>query len=595
MSKLAWEKINWTLVQKRLSRQQRRVYKASMEGKRQTVRALQHRILGSLDAKFLSVRRVTTKNQRRSTFSINGMKVFSNKKKIELAYGLKLDGKSKYIRRIYIPRIGKIKKRFLPVSPSTIEDRAKQMLAKLALEPEWEAVFEHNSYGFRPGRSCHDAIASLFFSLRRKNLYVLNTNIHKCLDKINHDKFIIKLDTFDQIENQIKAWLKANIMVRFENESNEVTKALEETCTCQGEIISPLLANIALHGLENHIKDKYSNYGYINSKGKKDRKRAIGFSRYADNFIITAPNYTDIVKIEKLVDKWLIKETGLKLSKGKPRVFNSTSGFEFLGFQIISIRTVQNEEYKIKVRPSKKSKTQIIQCTRKIIQENKSASSYKLITLLSIRIISWAKYFCLGECQKDFSKIDFIIFKQIRAWVFRRKSKGLRSRKKLKENYFPSKNIYIFRGNQYQNNWILTGKTLDKEGEVKQNFLPKMSWVNSTQHIKVKGNASPYDCNYLYWAKRTYKYLGLSNKVCKLIKIQNGCCRVCGLPFTQIDDIEVDYIIPQLKRGPDKFSNLQVLHKHCYIQKSKINKAVAIFNDFDVSQIIKKLTSLKGF
>jgi len=593
MSKLAWKKINWTLVQKRLSRQQRRVYKASIGGKRQIVHALQHRIIGSLDAKFLSVRQVTIKNQRRSTFSIYGVKAFSYKKKIELAYGLKLDGKSKYIRRIYIPRIGKIKKRFLPLSISTIEDRAKQMLVKLALEPEWEAIFEHNSYGFRPGRSCHDAIASLFLSLKRRNSFVLDTNIYKCFDKIDHDKFITKLDTFDQIKNQIKAWLKVGIMVSFENESNEVTKVLEETY--QGGIISPLLANIALHGLENHIKDNYSSSGCISSKGKKDRKRVIGFSRYADNFIIIANNHTDITKIEKLVDIWLIKETGLTLSKRKPRIFNSTSGFEFLGFQIISIRTAQNEEYKIKVRPSKKSKTKIIQCIRKIIQENKSASSYKLITLLSIRIISWAKFFCFGECQKDFSNIDFIIFKQIRAWVFRRKSKGLRSRKKLKENYFPSKNIYIFRGNQYQNNWILTGKTLDKEGKIKKNFLPKMSWVSSAQHIKVKGKASPYDCNYLYWAKRTYNYLGLSNKVCKLIKIQNGCCRVCGIPFTQTDVIEVDYIIPQSKGGLDKFSNLQALHKHCYIQKSKINKTVDVYDDFDVSQIVEKLTSLKGF
>ena len=590
MSKLAWKEIDWTLVQKRLSRQQRRVYKASMEGKRQTVRAIQRRIIGSLDAKLLAVRRVTTENQGRNTPGVDGVKVLSHEKKIELAYGLKLDGKSKAIRRVYIPRVGAKKKGLRPLGILTIEDRAKQMLAKLALEPEWEAIFESNSYGFRPGRSCHDAIAALFLSLRGKSRFVLDADIHKCFDEIDHDKLIIKLNTFDQMENQIKAWLKADIMVGFENESNEVTKALEGTP--QGGIISPLLANIALHGLEDHVKDWYANSwysisGYPSSKGKRDRKRAIGFSRYADDFVFTAPNHADIVEIEKVVDKWLVEEAGLQLSKAKTRIVNSTSGFEFLGFQIISIRTEQKGEYKVKIRPSKESKTRIIQCIRKIIQENKSASSYALIAFLSSRIIGWANYFRFGECQKDFSKIDYIIFKQIRAWVFRRKSKGLRSRQKLKEKYFPNGNTYTFRGNQYQNNWILTGRTLDKEGNIKQNFLPKMSWVSSTQHIKIKGNASPYDGNHLYWAKRTSKYSGFSNKINKLIKIQNGCCGICGVPFTPMDVIEADHIIPRSKGGPDKFSNLQALHKHCHIQKSRIDQNVSINDDFDVSQIIK--------
>jgi len=114
-----------------------------------------------------------------------------------------------------------------------------------------------------------------------------------------------------------------------------------------------------------------------------------------------------------------------------------------------------------------------------------------------------------------------------------------------------------------------------------------MSWVSSTQHIKIKGNASPYDGNHLYWAKRTSKYSGFSNKVNKLIKIQNGCCGICGVPFTPMDVIEADHIIPRSKVGPDKFSNLQALHKHCHIQKSRIDQNVSINDDFDVSQIIK--------
>ena len=154
MSKLiAWKDVDWKLNQKRLSRQQRRVYKASMDGNQNKVHALQHRIINSLDAKLLAVRRVTTENKGRNTSGVDNEKAVSNEKKIKLAFSLKLDGKASPIRRTYIPKPGK--NEYRPLGIPTIEDRAKQMLAKLALEPEWEAVFEPNSYGFRPGRSCH--------------------------------------------------------------------------------------------------------------------------------------------------------------------------------------------------------------------------------------------------------------------------------------------------------------------------------------------------------------------------------------------------------------------------------------------------------
>jgi len=590
MSNLAWNEINWTLVQDRNSRQQRRVYKASLEGKRSTVHALQRRIIGSLDAKLLAVKRVTTENQGRNTPGVDGVRTLSHKDKIELAHKLKIDGNTKSIRRVYIPRVGAKKVGLRPLGIPTIEDRAKQMLAKIALEPEWEAIFEPNSYGFRPGRSCHDAIASIFLSLRGKSRFVLDAETHKCFDEIDHDKLLAKLATFHQMEKQIKAWLKADIMVGFENEPNEVTKSLDGTP--QGGIISPLLANIALHGLENHVKNWYADSwhvkaGYPSNIGKRDRKSSIGFSRYADDFVITATNRVDIIEIEKQVDKWLMEEAGLKLSKAKTRIINSTEGFQFLGFQIISIKSKDKENYKTSIRPSKESKTRIIQRIREIIQKNKSASSYSLILLLSSRIIGWANYFRYSECQVDFSKMDYTIFNQIRAWVFRRKSKGLRSRTKLKEKYFPSGQAYTFMGRSYKDNWILTGQTKNKQGEIVENFLPKMKWVASIQHIKIKGNASPYDGDHVYWAQRTAKYSQFSNTIKKLIVAQKGRCAICEVSFTPMDIIETDHIHPRFRGGSNKFSNLQALHKHCHIQKSRIDSAVSSNDDFDVSQIIK--------
>lgn len=427
MSKLTWNDINWTLVQGRISRQQRRVYKASIERNKAKVHAIQRRIIASLDAKLLAVRKVTTENKG------------SHENKMKLAYQLKLDGKTR------------------PIRP-TIEDRAKQMLAKLALEPEWEAIFESNSYGFRPGKSSHDAITTLFLALQGKSRYVLDADITKCFERIDHNKLLLKLSTFDTMKNQIKAWLKRDIMG---NQSME--------------IISPLLSNIALHGLVDDIKEWYAKTWYPTTSG--DRKAAIGFSRYADDFVITAPERKDIEAIEIQIAKWFYKEAGLEFSKAKTRIINSTEGFEFLGFQIISIKKQKDEEdYKVKIHPSRKSKARIIQQIRQLIQENKSASSYSLINILSSRIIGWANYFRYSECIEDFAKLDSIIFNQIRAWVFRRKSKGLRSRTKLKDKYFPEKKKYLVRGKNYQNNWILNGKTLIKASKVEKNFLPKMTW-----------------------------------------------------------------------------------------------------------------------
>ena len=503
---LAWKDVKWELVYKRLSRQQRRVYKASLEGNTAKVQALQRRIISSLDARLIAVKRVTTENTRqRNIVDMKEQKTISNDKKIRLASQLKLDGKASSIRRVSIPIQRKSDVRLLDTS--MLEDRAKQMLAKLALEPEWEAIFEPNSYGFRPGRSCHDAIASLVISLKNKSRFVLNTDMHNCFDRVNHNKLLKKLGTFGLMEKQISAWLKADIILDYLNKPDEIFQSMKGTS--QEGIISPLLANIALHGLETYIKEWYAIKWYpltgLSPKiSVKDRKASIGFSRYADDFVITARRESDIMQIKKQVAIWLNKEVGLTLSKAKTTIINSTEGFEFLGFHLISRKI--SGQYKLKIHPSKSSKQRLISKTRNIIQRNRSASSYNLINLLTPKIIEWSNYFKFVECQIDLSKMDYVIFEQIRAWVFRRKSKGLRSRTKIKNKYFPNGRTYVFRKRKYTNNWILVGETLIN-GKKNENFLPKLLWVHQfSKHAKIRGNASPYDSNYLYWAARMEKY-----------------------------------------------------------------------------------------
>lgn len=588
MSKLAWNDVDWTLVQQRVTRQQYRIYKASTERESQNtgnakIHSLQRRVIASLDARLLAVRRVTTENKGRNTAGVDRQKVLSPKEKMALVYKLKLDGNSSPIRRTYIPKPGKSDVR--PLGIPTIEDRAKQMLAKIALEPEWEARFEPNSYGFRPGRSCHDAIQSLFLSLRGKSRYVLDADIEKCFDRIDHNKLLHKLSTFGLMKRQINAWLKADIMTGYQNRPDDIFQSMEGTP--QGGVISPLLANIALHGLENHIKTWYSTDWYAETGQSRkipirDRKAQIGFSRYADDFVITAPTLRDIEQIKEQVELWLNEEAGLSLSKAKTRVVESTEGFEFLGFRLISVKNLAKDQYKLLIYPSRASKARLLERIRSILQKNRAASAYNLIQQLRPRIIGWANYFQYSECSKDFNKMDYYIFQQLRAWVFRRKSKGLRSRTKIREKYFPKGKEYLFRGKNHANNWILWGQTKGKGGKVLEAFLPRLSWVPSRQYVKIKGTASPYDGNHLYWAKRMEKYSGFSHSISKLIKRQYGQCAICKQYFTPVDVIEVDHIVPRAKGGSSRFKNLQALHKHCHVQKSRQDNSVnsSIFEDY---------------
>ena len=244
MSIYAWEDINWTLVESRIFRLQVRIFKASQKQQQNKVRYLQKKILRSIDAKVLAVRRVAQTNRGKRSAGVDRKRVLTSEQKLNLAQNLKLKGKAKPIRRTCSTKAGKVDKR--PLGIPTLEDRAVQQLVKFALEPEWEAKFEPNSYGFRPGRACQDAIMALFQHLRGRSLYVLDADIKKCFDRIDHDKLLAKLNTFPLLENQIKVWLKAGVIEGYSNSYKNYNKVTPNLLgTPQGGPISPLLANIA--------------------------------------------------------------------------------------------------------------------------------------------------------------------------------------------------------------------------------------------------------------------------------------------------------------------------------------------------------------
>lgn len=571
---VAWENLNWSQIKSRISRTQNRIYKAKRADKTKLVHYLQLKLINSLDAKLLSVLQVTTLNRGKKTSGVDKVKIVDNKEKLKLAINLKLNGKALPVRRVWIPKPGKTEKR--PLGIPTIVDRARQNLLKLAIEPEWEAVFEPNSYGFRPGRSCQDAIEAIFSNLHfKKTKYIFDADIKKCFDKIDHDALLKKLNTIPQFENQIKAWLKAGIMEGYATRLNNKIE-VSTTGTPQGGIISPLLANIALHGLEEHLKTYFAkNCAKLSNTtryGFEQRKKKCGVIRYADDFVIINENL-EVINLLVTETKIWLKDIGLEISEEKSRIVNSSNGFNFLGFFIITIRrgSASTQPYKIKIYPSKESQLRFSNNIRTVIKYNKTATSYQLIQKLRPILLGWGNYFKYSECKDVFKKLDHALFGALRAWAFRRDTRN--GRIKIKQKYFPSSQKYIFQGREYNDNWVLAGKLTTKRGTLK-NFLPRLSWLQSTKHVKIKGDHSPYDGDYVYWANRMEKHSQYPISIRTLLKKQKLICNLCKIRFNTGDTFEIDHVIPKSQGGKDIYDNLQLVHKTCHIKKTKLDLTI---------------------
>lgn len=505
MSLQKWKDIDWTFVENRILRIQERIYRASKLGDKGKVIFLQNLLLKSLDAKLLAVRKVTTDNKGRNTPGVDKCLYTTSEQKILLVKNLKIDGKASPIKRVLIPKPGKAEKR--PLGIPIIQDRAKQALCLMALEPEWEAQFEPNSYGFRPGRNCQDAIEAIFLSIRNKTdnkpKFVLDAEITKCFDTIDHEYLCQKLDTTKRIENQIRAWLKAGIMEDLQwNKTLKI--APNEMGTLQGGVISPFLSNVALHGMEHHIKEWIQKKPLNNTqRGKKAKSQSISFIRYADDFVILHYEKHIIEEVRDVISKWLLENPKLTLNPTKTTIKNTDNGFTFLGFQCMTIR--RNKTLRAKIYPSRVNQARFLLEIRRLIQSNRNASAFGLIQILRPRILGWGNYYRYCECKACFSKLTHLIFQKLRAWVFRRDVRN--GRTKIKEKYFPNGRTWTFDGTKHQDNWILYGKEKQSQDNYKEAYLPHLVWVKSTKWVKVKGDASIYDGNGLYWAKRS-KYHG---------------------------------------------------------------------------------------
>ncbi|MBP5975793.1 group II intron reverse transcriptase/maturase [Brasilonema sp. CT11] len=549
-----WNQVNWQKRERKVYKLQKRIYQASQRDDVKALRRLQKTLMKSWSARCLAVRRVTQDNQGKKTAGVDGQKNLTPKQRLTLVANLKLSPKVAPTRRVWIPKPGTDEKR--PLGIPTMNDRALQALVKLALEPEWEARFEPNSYGFRPGRSCQDAVEAIFRAIVPKPKYVLDADIAKCFDRIDHEALLTKLNTFPAIRRQVRGWLKAGVM-----DDKQLFPTSEGTP--QGGIISPLLANIALHGMEERIKQFAETLpAKTKGQGKRDKRSNLNLIRYADDFVILHEDLTVVQRCREIISEWL-KGMGLELKPSKTRLAHTLNryeqekpGFDFLGYTIQQFpvgKYHSKQGFKTIITPSKSKQEIHYEQIASIINAHKAAPQTALISHLNPIIRGWANYYATVVSKNVFSDLDNLIYQKLRAWAKRRHP--------LKNGEWVSEKYWHQMGGD---NWVFATKEVDKT------LLGLLNHANTpiVRHVKVKGESSPYDGNLVYWSTRMGNNPEMPSKVSKLLKKQKGKCAHCGLYFRENDVIEVDHKIPKSKGGKDSYDNWQLLHRHCHDTKT---------------------------
>ena len=551
-----WHSINWRKLERRVYKLQMRIYRASQRGDVKAIRRLQKTLMKSWSARALAVRRVTQDNTGKQTAGVDGAKSLSPAARLKLVNNLKLGSKVSPSRRVWIPKPRTEEKR--PLGIPTIKDRALQALVKLALEPEWEARFEPNSYGFRPGRSCHDAIEAIFLAIRIKPKYVLDADIAKCFDRIDHEALLRKLNTFPTIRRQVRAWLKAGVM-----DDKQLFPTSEGTP--QGGVISPLLANIALQGMEERIKQYAETLPTQSGWGKRENRRSLSLIRYADDFVILHEDLTVVQRCKEIISEWL-NGIGLELKPSKTRLAHTLNqyeqenpGFNFLGFTIqqFSVGKYHSKQgFKTIITPSKQKQKVHYDQIASVIEAHKAAPQAALISQLNPIIRGWANYYATVVSKVAYSDIDDLTYQKLRAWAKRRHPK--KSREWVSKRYWHSIG---------GDNWVFATKKEDK------NPLRLLNHADTriVRHVKVKGESSPYDGNLVYWSTRMGNNPEMPNRVSKLLKKQKGKCTHCGLFFREDYVMEVDHRIPKSKGGKDSYGNWDLLHRHCHDTKTVLD------------------------
>jgi RNA-directed DNA polymerase len=499
-----WSRIDWDQAQEEVRRLRQRIFAASQAGDLKRVRNLQKLMLRSRSNAVLSVRRVTEVNAGRKTPGIDGVVVASARDKADLADWVQRRSRSwtaRPVKRVFIPKAGSTTK-FRALGIPVIADRCLQAQVSAALEPEWEARFEPKSYGFRPGRGCQDAIAAIFWTVagtRTKRRWVLDADLKAAFDRVDHEHVLGMLGTFPA-RGAVAGWLKAGVI-------GADGFAPTEEGTPQGGVISPLIFNVALHGMEEAAGAVYRWNPYRDSEETVTGTPVV--VRYADDFVALCDSREQAEQVKTRLVPWLAAR-GLAFNEEKTRVVHLDDGFDFLGFN------VRRYGPKLLIKPSAGAVKRIRARLSAEMRALRGANAAAVIGTINPIVRGWAAYYRGVVSTETFQSLDQHLWRLTYKWALFRHNR--RSKRQIADRYFGR--FHPTRTDR----WVFGDRDTGA-------FLLQFGWTKIVRHDLVKGRASPDDPTLTeYWAKRRRrndwaKVLDWRRR--RLLRKQNGRCPVC--------------------------------------------------------------------
>jgi RNA-directed DNA polymerase len=470
-----WDLIDWGRAEAEVRRLRQRIFTASKAGEHRKVRSLQRLMLRSRANALVATRRVTQINQGRRTAGVDGSVALTGPDRAELARWVQQRGNQPPalpVRRIYIP---KANGKWRPLGIPVIADRASQAVVLNALEPEWEARFEPRSYGFRPGRGCHDAIEAIYTvckGKKPKRAWVLDADLTAAFDRIDHDRLLGHLHGFPARE-RVARWLRAGVM-----ENREIAPTTEGTP--QGGVISPLLMNVALHGMETAAGVRYKPWRSTRGWSAPGTPVLI---RYADDLVALCHTRQETEQVKDRLAAWLAPR-GLSFNEDKTRIVHLSEGFDFLGFTVRHYR----RPGKLLITPSKAAVKRFRARLRAEVRSLHGSNAFAVISRLNPILRGWAGYYRTVVSKKVFGDIDFTLRWTLFKWG--RRQHNTKTGQWIVDRYFgrfhPTR----------QDRWIFG----DRETGA---YLRKLPWTPISRHQMVKADASPDDPDLAYyWRQR---------------------------------------------------------------------------------------------
>jgi RNA-directed DNA polymerase len=539
-----WHMIDWETSHRRVRGLQVRIAKAAKSQQWRQVKALQRMLVRSFAAKALAVKRVT-ENRGRRTPGVDGETWSTPESKWKAVFRLQRRGyQPRPLRRVYIPKANGQRR---PLGIPTMLDRAMQALYLLALEPVSETTADRNSYGFRPHRSTADAIEQLFINLGRKHSaqWVMEGDIKGCFDNISHDWLITNVP-MDKVV--LRKWLKAGYM-----ESGRLSPT--GAGTPQGGIISPVLANLALDGLEKELE---SRFGQRNTKASYKTK--VNYVRYADDFVITGISKALLENEVKPVVEAFMAERGLSLAVEKTLFTHISEGFDFLG------QNVRKYGDKLLIKPAHKNVKAFLAKVKALVEANKAVPASLLIERLNPGRRGGSNSHRPIVAKQTFNYVDYRIWKLLWRWCRRRH--GNRCKRWVKDKYF--KRVAT-------RNWVFSG--VHPSGKLLHLLYASDTPVK--RHTKIKAEANPYAPEYEMYFEQRLEYAWRRSdegkrKTLTLWLGQSKRCPMCKQLITFETGWNIHHVIERHKGGSDAMDNLVLLHPNCHRQLHSVAPVLSI-------------------